>query len=64
MTHGTAALSFIALQFSQSDLIRSFGAAGLICTVIALVTVLLLVPLFGVLLVRREDRFVADAFVH
>src|SRR6201996_59796 len=61
LTHGTAALSFIALQFSQSDLIRSFGAAGLICTVIALVTVLLLVPLFGVLLVRREDRFVADA---
>ena len=40
LTHGTAALSFIALQFSQSDLIRSFGEAGLIATVIALVTVL------------------------
>jgi hypothetical protein len=61
LTHGTAALSFIALQFSQSDLIRSFGAAGLISTVIALVTVLTLVPLFGIMLVRHEERLVTDA---
>ncbi|HUN96912.1 MAG TPA: MMPL family transporter [Bradyrhizobium sp.] len=61
LTHGTAALSFIALQFSQSDLIRSFGAAGLISTVIALVTVLTLVPLFGITLVRHQERLVADA---
>jgi uncharacterized protein len=59
LTHGTAALSFIALQFSQSDLIRDFGAAGLISTVIALVTVLTLVPLFGVLLVRGEEGLIA-----
>jgi predicted RND superfamily exporter protein len=61
LTHGTAALSFIALQFSQSDLIRSFGEAGLIATVIALVTVLTLVPLLGILLVGHEARFAADA---
>ncbi|HMM87640.1 efflux RND transporter permease subunit [Bradyrhizobium sp.] len=61
LTHGTAALSFIALQFSQSDLIRSFGAAGLICTAIALVTVLTLVPLFGLLLVRHEGELAARA---
>ena len=61
LTHGTAALSFIALQFSQSDLIRSFGAAGLISTAIALVTVLTLVPLFGILLVRREGELAARA---
>ena len=61
LTHGTAALSFIALRFSQSDLIRSFGEAGLIATVIALVTVLTLVPLLGILLVRHEARFAADA---
>ena len=47
LTHGTAGLSFIALQFSQSDLIRTFGEAGLLATMIALVTVLTLVPLFG-----------------
>ncbi|RTL53714.1 MAG: RND transporter [Bradyrhizobiaceae bacterium] len=58
LTHGTAALSFIALQFSDSDLIRSFGEAGLLATVIALLAVLSLVPVFGVLLVRREHVFV------
>jgi uncharacterized protein len=61
LTHGTAGLSFIALQFSQSDLIRSFGEAGLIATLIALVTVLTLVPLLGILLIRHETRFAADA---
>jgi hypothetical protein len=61
LTHGTAGLSFIALQFSQSDLIRSFGQAGLIATLIALVTVLTLVPLLGILLIRHEARFAADA---
>jgi hypothetical protein len=61
LTHATAALSFIALQFSASDLIRSFGQAGLIATIIALFAVLTLVPLFGVLLVRKEAAFVANA---
>jgi len=61
LTHGTAAVSFIALQFSQSDLIRSFGQAGLISTVVALLTVLTLVPLFGILLVRHEDRLAVIA---
>jgi predicted RND superfamily exporter protein len=57
LTHGTAGLSFIALQFSESDLIRTFGQAGLLATLIALVTVLTLVPLFGILLVHGEARF-------
>ena len=30
LTHATAALSFAALQFSDSDLIKAFGEAGLI----------------------------------
>ncbi len=57
LTHGTAALSFIALQFSSSDLIRSFGEAGLMATLIALLAVLSLVPVFGVLLVQKENIF-------
>src|SRR5213595_3037747 len=57
LTHGTAAVSFIALLFSDSSLIRTFGAAGLIATVIALIAVLSLVPVFGVLLVRNEQVF-------
>jgi len=57
LTHGTAGISFIALQFSDSDLIRKFGEAGLAATIIALVAVLSLVPVFGVLLVRNEKMF-------
>jgi predicted RND superfamily exporter protein len=37
MTHTAAAISFVALQVSESDLIRSFGQAGLLATAIALV---------------------------
>jgi uncharacterized protein len=57
LTHGTAGISFIALQFSDSDLIRKFGEAGLAATIIALIAVLSLVPVFGVLLVRNEHTF-------
>src|SRR5207247_1691766 len=59
LTHGTAGLSFIALLFSESDLIRTFGIAGLIATVIAFIAVLTLVPLLGVLLLREGATFVS-----
>lgn len=59
LTHGTAGLSFIALQFSNSDLIRTFGEAGFVATFIALVAVLMLVPLLGIFLVHKEMTFVA-----
>src|ERR1700748_2149284 len=57
LTHATAGISFIALQFSDSDLIRTFGEAGLAATIIALLAVLSLVPVFGVLFVRNENVF-------
>lgn len=59
LTHATAAVSFVALLFSESDLIRSFGEAGVIATIIALAAVLILIPLFGVLLLRGETAFAA-----
>ncbi|MEW6438908.1 MAG: MMPL family transporter [Pseudomonadota bacterium] len=59
LTHATAGLSFVALTFSNSDLIRSFGEAGIIATLIALVSVLTVIPLLGMFLVRREAAFVA-----
>ena len=59
LTHATAGVSFIALQFSASDLVRTFGEAGMIAVAIALVAVLLGVPLLGVLLIRNEAGFVA-----
>ncbi len=57
LTHATAGLSFVALTFSNSDLIRSFGEAGIIATLIALVSVLTLIPLLGMFLIRREAAF-------
>jgi uncharacterized protein len=59
LTHATAGLSFIALQFSNSDLIRTFGEAGLAATIIALVAVLTLAPMLGLLLIRNEADFAA-----
>jgi uncharacterized protein len=61
LTHATAAISFVALQFSTSALIRAFGEAGLIATLIALVAVLMLFPLLSVLLLRGEATFAAEA---
>jgi len=59
LTHATAGLSFVALLFSDSELIRTFGEAGLVATVIALLAVLVVLPVLGVLLVRREAAFAA-----
>jgi uncharacterized protein len=59
LTHATAGLSFFSLLFANSELIRSFGEAGIIATVVALAAVLTLVPLLGVLLVRKESEFSA-----
>ena len=60
LTHATAAFSFVALLFSGSEMIQTFAEAGIISTVIALFTVITLLPLLGVLLVRRENVFAAN----
>jgi predicted RND superfamily exporter protein len=59
LTHATAGLSFLGLLFSDSELIRTFGEAGFTATVVALVTVLSLVPVLGVALVRKDTAFAA-----
>jgi hypothetical protein len=59
LTHAAAALSFLGLLISDSQLIRAFGEAGFLSTVVALVTVLALAPALGVLLIRDEAAFVA-----
>ncbi|MEX2127780.1 MAG: MMPL family transporter [Xanthobacteraceae bacterium] len=60
VTDATAAFSFIALQFSDSHLIRTFGAAGALSCLIAYIAVVTLVPLFGILFVRKESAFAAQ----
>jgi predicted RND superfamily exporter protein len=57
LTHATAGLSFVALLFSDSDLIRTFGLAGVVSTVIAFISVLTLVSLLGVLLLPKGHAF-------
>jgi predicted RND superfamily exporter protein len=52
----TAATSFIALLFSDSALIRTFGIAGALSTAIALVVGLSLVPLLTRALIPRNAR--------
>ena len=52
----TAAASFIALLFSDSALIRTFGIAGALSTAIALVVGLSLVPLLTRALIPRNAR--------
>jgi hypothetical protein len=59
LTHATAGISFCALLLSDSHLIRTFGAAGLIATIIAFFAVITLMPLLGLLLIRKEDVFAA-----
>jgi predicted RND superfamily exporter protein len=59
VTDATAGLSFVALLFSDSHLIRTFGAAGAISCVVAFLSVVSLVPLFGMLFLRNEGAFAA-----
>jgi uncharacterized protein len=52
----TAAASFIALLFSDSALIRTFGIAGALSTIIAFVVGISLVPLLTRALIPRNAR--------
>jgi uncharacterized protein len=54
LAHGTALLSFAALQISQSGLIRTFGLAGALATGTSFVAVILVLPLLGLFLIRNE----------
>jgi uncharacterized protein len=54
LAHATALLSFIALLISDSGLIRSFGAAGALATLVSYVAVIGMLPLLGKILIRNE----------
>jgi uncharacterized protein len=60
LAHGTALLSFIALLFSPSGLIRTFGIAGALAVCISFIAVLLVLPLLGLLLIRNEASLARD----
>ena len=60
LAHGTALLSFIALLFSPSGLIRTFGMAGALAVCISFIAVLLVLPLLGLILIRNETTLARD----
>ena len=60
LAHGTALLSFAALLISQSGLIRTFGMAGVLATGISFVAVILVLPLLGLILIRKEGKLARD----
>jgi predicted RND superfamily exporter protein len=60
LAHGVALLSFGALLFSQSALIRTFGMAGGLAVCISFVAVMLVLPLMGIFLIRNEAKLAKD----
>ena len=54
LAHGTALLSFIALLFSESGLIRTFGMAGALATFVSYLAIIVVLPLLALLLIRNE----------
>jgi predicted RND superfamily exporter protein len=63
-----ALLAFLALLFSDSGLIRTFGEAGAIAVCVSFVAVILVLPILAVLFIRNEaalakDRSPADALM-
>jgi hypothetical protein len=68
LAHGVALLAFLALLFSDSGLIRTFGEAGAIAVCVSFVAVILVLPILGVMFIRNEaalakDRTPADALM-
>ena len=54
LAHATALISFIALLFSESALIRNFGLAGSLSTLVSFVAVIGVLPLIAKLLVPDD----------
>ncbi len=56
LANATALLAFVALLLSQSGLIRTFGSAGAIATIISYLVCLLVLPTLAVVFIRNEGR--------
>jgi uncharacterized protein len=60
LAHGVALLAFLALLFSESGLIRTFGMAGALAVCISFIAVILVLPILGVMLIRNEAELAKD----
>ena len=60
LAHGATLLSFLALQFSESGLIRTFGKAGAMATGISFIAVIVVLPLLAMLFIRNEGKLARE----
>jgi uncharacterized protein len=60
LAHAATLLSFLALLFSESGLIRAFGQAGAMSTAISFVAVIVVLPLLALLFIRNEGKLARD----
>lgn len=60
LASATALLAFLALLFSQSGLIRTFGMAGAIATVTSYLVIIVILPVLAVVFIRNEDKLSKD----
>ena len=60
LAHGAVLLSFLALLFSESGLIRTFGEAGAMATCISFIAVIVVLPLLAMLFIRNEGKLARD----
>jgi predicted RND superfamily exporter protein len=60
LAHGAALLSFLALLFSESGLIRTFGEAGAMAVCISFIAVIIVLPLLALLLIRNEKTLARE----
>ena len=60
LAHGATLLSFLALLFSESGLIRTFGEAGAMAVCISFVAVIVVLPMLALLFIRNEQKLARD----
>ncbi len=60
LAHGVALLAFLALLFSDSGLIRTFGEAGAIAVCVSFVAVILVLPILAIMFIRNEETLAKD----
>ena len=60
LAHGVALLAFLALLFSESGLIRTFGEAGAIAVCVSFVAVILVLPILAIMFIRNEQTLAKD----
>jgi hypothetical protein len=60
LSSATAGLSFLALTFADSALIRTFGTAGVICMSVAFLAVIVILPLVAMFLLGNTEKLAAS----